>query len=568
MIYQLFRYLRGFGWWVGLATFLGALTILSGIGLMGASAYLIVMAGFHPSIAILQVVIVGVRFFGISRSVSRYFERLVSHSVNLRILEKIRISVFGQLERHFPISINDYPSSTILGLFIHDIEILENLFVRFLSPVLISIIVTFLVGIFVGFYAIELVIVITVGIFLVGFAIPFLSARISLNYGNEMALRRTKYQLGLNDYFQYFQEVLLYQRNQTLLEKINSLENQFAKIQIKQGLNQSIFSSISFLGTQATVIIAIFTSLYLIQNKQFAPIMLAIFYTIFTSSFEAVSNFSVVANSYGNVKAAAIHISEIQNIPNISQKKEVINLGAGFDIELSDVSFNYPGTTKKVLKKINMSVQNGEKVAIVGKSGSGKTTLIQLLTGFYDNYSGSIKINSQELSHIDTKNYRNGFSYVESDPYLFDTSIRQNLNLASDGVSDNFLEECLKKVSLDKRIINLDTLVGEHGGFLSGGEKQRLGIARALLQNKRCVFIDEPTANLDPILAIDLINNMLNWFSTKTLVWVMHKYNSMSQFDTIYVINDGVIVEKGNHKELILQKGLYNKLYFDQKKFY
>lgn len=198
MISQFITYLRGFVWWVGLAILLGSLTIMSGVGLMGASAYLIVMAGFHPSIAVLQVAIVGVRFFGISRSVSRYFERLVSHSVNLRILEKIRISVFEQLVRHFPVSIAGYPSSTILSLFIQDIEILENLFVRFLSPVFISIIVMFLVGIFVGVYAIELTIVIAIGFFLVGYLIPWISAKISMISGDEMSIKRINYQLGLN----------------------------------------------------------------------------------------------------------------------------------------------------------------------------------------------------------------------------------------------------------------------------------------------------------------------------------------------------------------------------------
>ena len=123
MIKQFLHYLHGFGWWVILSIFLGSLTIMSGIGLMGASAYLITMAGFHPSIAVLQVAIVGVRFFGIGRSVARYLERLISHSVNLRVLEQIRIRVFIILEKHYPASFSNYSSSSILSLIIQDIEI-------------------------------------------------------------------------------------------------------------------------------------------------------------------------------------------------------------------------------------------------------------------------------------------------------------------------------------------------------------------------------------------------------------------------------------------------------------
>ena len=564
MIPEIFRYLRGFGWWVGLSIFIGSLTILSAVGLMGASAYLIALAGFHPSIAVLQVAIVGVRFFGISRSVSRYFERLVSHSVNLRVLEKIRIVVFEKLVRHFPISMSGYPSSTILSLLIHDIEILENLFVRFLSPIFISIIVTFIVGIFVGMYAFELSIVLISGFFMAGFAIPFLSAKMSLVFGDELSIRRTNYQLGLNDYFQYFQEVLIYQKKDVLLEKIYSSEFKYAEIQKKQGLFQSFFSSLSFLGIQATSIIALIVSSYLILNDQFAPIFLAVLYLIFISSFEAVSNFSVVANNFGNVKSAATRIAKIQNISQSIQRNEEIEIDSGFDIELRDVSFSYPGTSKEVLNKINMTVQNGEKVALVGKSGSGKTTLIELLSGFYDNYCGSIQINGKELSHLDKSLFRKGFSYVSADPYIFDTTVRNNLNLATSVLDEVHLNENLKKVALDQRILDIDMFVGEHGNFLSGGEKQRLGIVRALLQNNKCVFIDEPTANLDPIIADELINNMFSWFSSKTLIWVMHQYYSMSQFDKIYVIDKGNVVEAGSHQTLFLQKGFYYKLLFEK----
>jgi len=125
---------------------------------------------------------------------------------------------------------------------------------------------------------------------------------------------------------------------------------------------------------------------------------------------------------------------------------EEIEIDSGFDIELRDVSFSYPGTSKEVLNKINMTVQNGEKVALVGKSGSGKTTLIELLSGFYDNYCGSIQINGKELSHLDKSLFRKGFSYVSADPYIFDTTVRNNLNLASSVLDEVYLNENLKKV--------------------------------------------------------------------------------------------------------------------------
>ncbi len=213
------------------------------------------------------------------------------------------------------------------------------------------------------------------------------------------------------------------------------------------------------------------------------------------------------------------------------------------------------------LQEINLSISDGEKIAIVGKSGSGKTTLIDLISGFYDGYSGSIKINGQELKNIDRKSLHSTISYVSSDPYIFDTTTKQNLKLANVQADDYLLGDILKKVKLDNRIPNLDIRLGEHGSFLSGGEIQRLGLARALIQDCKCILIDEPTENLDPVLAIDLVHEMLDWFSSKTLIWIMHKFYAMKAFDKIIVMENGRIIEQGNHDKLIYDQGVYYNLY-------
>ena len=242
-------------------------------------------------------------------------------------------------------------------------------------------------------------------------------------------------------------------------------------------------------------------------------------------------------------------------------RKDNFRLESGFNILLRNVSFEYPGASNLTLQEINLSIKDGEKIAIVGKSGSGKTTLFELLSGFYDNYSGSIKINDQELNTIDKKFLHSCISYVTSDPYIFDSTVRQNLRLAYMEADDVLLGEIIKKVKLDNRIPDLDIRLGEHGSFLSGGEIQRLGIARALIQDNNCLLIDEPTENLDPVIAIDLVHDMLDWFSTKTVIWIMHKFYAMNAFDKIVVIDEGRIIEQGNHENLICDQGVYYKLY-------
>lgn len=534
---------------------------MSGVGLMGASAYLITMAGFHPSIAVLQVAIVGVRFFGIGRSVARYLERLVSHSVNLRVLEQIRVRVFIILEQHYPASLSNYSSSSILSLIIQDIESLENLFVRILSPVLVSLVVTIIAVIFVGSFSVEIGIILLIGVVLSGFIIPIISARSSIAYGGELAERRSLYQQELIQFFQFFQETQIYKQNESIVRSLQKFESDFSDVQVKQGVFQALFSAISFIVIQITVIGGLFLSAYLVSQNRIDPILVAVLYLVMLSSFESVANLSSAAQTFGIVKKASARLSEFENVPQKNNPGEFLQLESGFNILIRNVSFKYPGASEMTLQEINFSIRDGEKIAIVGKSGSGKTTLIDLLSGFYDDYSGSIKINGQELKDIDRKSLHSTISYVSSDPYIFDSTTKQNLQLANMHADDYLLGDILKKVKLDNRIPDLDIRLGEHGSFLSGGEIQRLGLARALIQDCKCILIDEPTENLDPVLAIDLVHEMLDWFSSKTLIWIMHKFYAMKAFDKIIVMDNGRIIEQGNHDKLIYDQGVYYNLY-------
>ena len=302
MIKQFLHYLHGFGWWVLLSIFLGSLTIMSGIGLMGASAYLITMAGFHPSIAVLQVAIVGVRFFGIGRSVARYLERLISHSVNLRVLEQIRIRVFIILAKHYPASFSNYSSSSILNLIIQDIESLENLFVRILSPVFVSLVTTLVTLIFVCAFSIEVGVVLLIGIILSGFIIPVISAKSSITYGDELAERRRIFQQELIQFFQFLQETQIYKKNGMVLNSLRELQSNFSDVQVKQGVYQAFFTAVSFIVVQITVLVSLIISAYLVSQNRLNPIMMAVLYLVVLSSFEIGSKSLFCGTNIWNCK--------------------------------------------------------------------------------------------------------------------------------------------------------------------------------------------------------------------------------------------------------------------------
>jgi ATP-binding cassette subfamily C protein CydC len=463
--------------------------------------------------------------------------------------------------QNYPNSLSNYPSSSILSLIIQDIESLENLFVRMLSPIFVSMVVTFITVIFIGSFSPELGFTLFSGIVIAGFIIPIVSAILSVDYGREILEKRDHYQRGLIQFFQFFQEAKIYQKSGIIIKSLQARQSDFSRIQAKQGFYQSFFSSISFLSVHITVIVGLLVSVNLISHNRLDPVMLAVLYLIMVSAFESVNNFSSVAQTFGVVKSASTRLSDFENLSEKSTSSNNILEGSEFNVELKNVSFKYAGSSKMALQDIDLSIRNGEKVAIVGRSGSGKTTLIDILNGFYDHYTGSIKINGQELKTLDKNCLHSAISYVSADPYLFDTTARQNLKLADNDATDNFLSDTLKKVNLDHRILSLETELGEHGSFLSGGEIQRFGIARALIMDRKCILIDEPTENLDPVIALDLVLQMLDWFSSRTLIWIMHKFYAMSSFDNIVVMDEGRIIEQGSHDELITGKGIYHDLF-------
>ena len=430
-----------------------------------------------------------------------------------------------------------------------------------LSPVFVSLVTTLVTFIFVGAFSVEVGVVLLIGIILSGFIIPIISAKSSIAYGGELAERRNLFQQELIQFFQFLQETQIYKKNGMVLNSLQELQSNFSDVQVKQGVYQAFFSAISFIVVQISVFIGLIISAYLVSQNRLNPIMMAVLYLVMLSSFESVANLSSAAQTFGIVKKASDGLSEFEKLPLKENRKYNFHLESGFNILLRNVSFEYPGASNLTLKEINLSIKDGEKIAIVGKSGSGKTTLFDLLSGFYDDYSGSIKINDHELKNIDKKFLHSSISYVTSDPYIFDATVRQNLRLAYMEADDVFLGEILKKVKLENRLPSLDIRLGEHGSFLSGGEIQRMGIARALIQDNKCLLIDEPTENLDPVIAIDLVHDMLNWFSTKTVIWIMHKYYAMKAFDKIVVIDDGRIIEQGNHDNLICDQGVYYNLY-------
>lgn len=287
--------------------------------------------------------------------------------------------------------------------------------------------------------------------------------------------------------------------------------------------------------------------------------------------------FGAIGNFLTNLQvslAGAKRVFEILDLPKeeLQRKEKFVEkkVKNNYVIMLKDLSFSYNGNGE-ILKKINMKIEENKKYAIVGPTGSGKSTILKLLLGFYSDYKGEIYILGRELRTYSTEELRRCISYVPQDVFLFNTTIYENVRYGKLDASVEEVIEALKMANAYDFVMNLPdgiyTQVGEKGFNLSGGQRQRIAIARAILKNAPILLLDEPTSSLDSEsedLVIEALNRLME---NKTSIIIAHRLSTISDSDYIFVMNKGVIVEEGKHKELLALGGFYKKLWESGFKF-
>src|SRR5436189_3214030 len=235
------------------------------------------------------------------------------------------------------------------------------------------------------------------------------------------------------------------------------------------------------------------------------------------------------------------------------------------NIEFNNVDFTYSHTGIEALKNFNLAIRKGEKVAIIGRTGSGKSTVAQLLLRMYDTTNGTIELEGIDIREIDLRSLREQISYVPQDVFLFSDSVASNISF---GIKDgNMLqvEKAAVQASVHKDILGFgekyETMIGERGVTLSGGQKQRISIARALIKDHGLVIFDDCLSAVDTKTENEIIGNLYEYLENRTAIIITHRIFSLFHFDKIVVIEDGKIVEKGTHEELINLNGFYTELY-------
>lgn len=271
-------------------------------------------------------------------------------------------------------------------------------------------------------------------------------------------------------------------------------------------------------------------------------------------------------NQIKSVSLIGKKVEDILNVNNESEESEEIKSFRDC-IDVKDLNFSYT-KERNALKNINLKFERNKKYAIVGESGCGKSTLIKLIMRYYNEYEGKITIDNKDLNKIYSSDLYKTISMIQQNVFMFDDSIKENIRLFSNYSDESVIESCKRSgiMGLINRLEDgIDSLVGENGNKLSGGEKQRIAIARALINETKILILDESTSALDNETAYSLEKSLLN-LENLTMIVVTHKLikNLLTDYDEIIVMKDGMVIEKGSFEELIDIKGYFYSLYYIQ----
>lgn len=467
----------------------------------------------------------------ISRGFLRYAEQLCNHFIAFKLLAIIRNKVFRALRRLAPAKLEGKEKGNLISLITSDIELLEVFYAHTISPIFIAFITSVIVVSILFAYSVKAAIFAMISYLIVGLFLPLFSSKSGKKEGLELRNEFADLNSYLLDSLRGMKEVIQYSYGEKRLDYIDettvNLNRKQERIKVFEAQNRGFTTSIvALLGLIMFVImknemVAIFDI-----NK------LIVVTVIFMSSFGPVIALSSLS---ANLRSTFASGDRVLNI--LEEKPQVLevydqNKTYFSDLKIEDITFSY--NDEIILNDFNLSLENGEKLAIFGKSGSGKSTLLKLIMRFWDVDKGEIKISDRNIKQVNTKDLRDIENYMTQETYLFQGSILENIKIAKKDASLNEVIEACKKASIHDFICSLkdgyETNVGELGEKLSSGEKQRIGLARVFLHDAPLYILDEPTSNLDA-LNEGIILNAISKEENKSMLIVSHRKSALNIAD-------------------------------------
>ncbi len=541
------------------------ITLLASIGLLTLSSWFLAgtalagPAGLYTFNYLLPAA--GVRGAAITRTAGRYTERLVSHDATFRVLAHLRVFAFQKILPLSPAGIARFRQSELLNRLVADVDTLDHLYLRVISPLMAAIVI--IAAVTFGLSYLDVNLALTLGAILFGLLllVPLIFYRAGKPIGSDLTDLRGRYREQLTSWLQGQAELLVFGALQRFRHSLEEIELRWMRRQKQQASLAGLAQALMILASGLTVTLILWLAAESVGGNSQSGALLALFVFTSLATFEVLLPVASAFQHLGQVITSATRVGQLINqkpevtfpVKSAAQTSKVV-------LQVTGLSFTYPQQPLPVLQNISLSLAAGEHIALLGRTGCGKSTFLQLLTRAWDTTQGIITLNGEPLENYDETTLRQMMTMVSQRVHIFSSTLRENLLLACSTASDARLKTVLEQVGLANLLDNsegLNAWMGDGGRPLSGGEQRRVGIARALLHSAPLLLLDEPTEGLDAGTEQQILALIRQHFRHKSLIIVTHRLHGLEYMDRICVMDGGKIIEQGDHQTLLQNKGRY-----------
>jgi|HubBroStandDraft_2_1064218.scaffolds.fasta_scaffold22779_2 ATP-binding cassette subfamily C protein CydC len=551
---------------LALAVAAGAAATGCAVALLATSGFLLARASQHPSIVAITGAVVAVRAFSVGRGVFRYGERLGTHDVAFRVLADMRVAIYRRLERLAPSGLLAFRSGDLLARLISDVDSCQDLFIRGIAPPLAAA----LVG--AGAVTACLLIlapaggVLAIGLLAGGVAVPCISAAADRRARRRTSPARGELAATITNLLAGSADVHAFGAEQTGLDRVAAADTELTVLARRSAATSGLGAGLSSLTAGLAVWGVLVLGVAAVGSGALSRVPLAVVTLTALAAFEAVTGLPAAAMQLGQARTSARRICAVIDAQDPVRAPAAPRRLAARPVTLAlrGASVRYHPGGPLALAEFDLDLTPGRRVALVGPNGAGKSTVAAVLLRFCELAGGTATMCGHDLASYDPDEVRTLIGGCPQDPHIFNDTIGANLRLARPGASDETLTEAAGRARLLPWISSLpdglQTRVGAHGSAISGGERQRLALARALLADPAVLILDEPAASLDPASRRALMADLLAVTAGRATLLITHELEGLEQLDEIVVLDQGRTVERGTHRDLVRAGGLYRQM--------